>query len=98
MFNLDNIQSDKSVIDISAKYLFDDPEGDELAAKGVITYAVRITNIPLDRHASTQIYARAYYIFEYNDNGDTITVYGDIVNDSYEPQKDINDGSFSDWS
>jgi hypothetical protein len=36
------------------------------------------------------IYARPYYVFEYN--GKQFTVYGETVFESYEPQKDVNDG------
>ena len=92
IFTLDNVQSDNTVIDVVAEKLFYNTDAIEL--NGVISYAVRITNIP-ESHTGTLIYARPYYIFEYN--GRQITVYSDIVCDSYEAQKDINDGSFSDW-
>ena len=92
IFTLDNVQSDLTVIDVLAEKLFYNTDAIEL--NGVISYAVRITNIP-ESHTGTLIYARPYYIFEYN--GRQITVYSDIVCDSYEAQKDINDGSFSDW-
>ena len=92
IFTLDNVQSDLTVIDVVAEKLFYNTDAIEL--NGVISYAVRITNIP-ESHTGTLIYARPYYIFEYNDR--QITVYSDIVCDSYEAQKDINDGSFSDW-
>ena len=52
-------------------------------------YAVRIINIP-ERHKGTMIYARPYYVFEYN--GKQITVYGDIYSDSAVGVPDINDG------
>lgn len=92
IFTLDNIQSDKTVIDVKAEKLFYNTDAIEL--NGVISYAVRVINIPVD-YTGTLIYARPYYVFEYN--GRQITVYSDIVCDSYEPQKDINDGSFGDW-
>ena len=91
IFTLDNVQSD-TVIDVVAERLFYNTDAIEL--NGVISYAVRIINIP-ESHTGTLIYARPYYIFEYN--GRQITVYSDIVCDSYEAQKDINDGAFSDW-
>lgn len=92
LFTLDNVTVD-TVIDIEAKKLFYNT--DAINLNGVISYAVRIVNIP-ESHVGTLIYARPYYIFEYN--GRQITVYSDIVCNSYEPQKDINDGNFSDWS
>ena len=78
------------VIDVNATKMFgdyhkeyyDDPES------GVV-YAVRIVNIP-ESHSQTKIYARPYYVFEYK--GKQITMYGDVVVDSYEPMKDVNDG------
>ena len=88
------VQNDKSVIDVSAQKLFENTA--HINLNGVITYAIRITNIPIETNAGTQIYARPYYIFEYN--GQQITVYGEITSESYEAQKDVNDGSFSDWS
>ena len=52
-------------------------------------YAVRVINIP-ENHKGTMIYARPYYVFEYN--GKQITVYGDIYSDSAVGVPDINDG------
>lgn len=52
-------------------------------------YAVRVINIPAN-HKGDMIYARPYYIFEYN--GKQITVYGDIYSDSAVGVPDINDG------
>ena len=93
-FIMGNVQVDGSVINVEAKKFFEDT--DHINLNGIITFAIRVTNIPLPDYAGTQIYARPYYIFEYN--GQQITVYGEIVHDSYEPEKDINDGGFSDWS
>ena len=45
-----------------------------------IAFAVRVTNIP-DAYVGTEIYARAYYI--YDDNGTDVTVYGDIKSENY---------------
>jgi len=89
-FKRENVNPSATVIDVNAKYLFNtyhkeyfgDPEDG-------ITYAVRITNIP-ENHISTVIYARPYYVFEYN--GRQVTVYGDIYFDSYKSLTDINDG------
>jgi len=86
-FTLDNTKPDNTVIEVQAEKLFYD--NNHIDLNGVISYAVRITNIP-ESHIGTEIYARPYYIFEYN--GRQITVYGDIVSDSYKPKKDINDG------
>ncbi len=63
----------KRIIDIPARYLM---ELDDTTAG----YAVRIINIP-DEGAATEIYARSYYTYELN--GETVTIYGDIVSDSY---------------
>ena len=92
-FVIENINDNKTVIDIEAKKFYENT--DHIDLNGVITFAVRVTNIPIETHAGTQIYARPYYVFEYN--GQRITVYGEIVHDSYEPEKDVNDGNFSDW-
>ena len=82
LFVRENKNDEKTVIDIPAKYLWEiDDDG--------FTYAVRIVNIPAG-YEKAMIYARPYYIFEYN--GRQITWYGDIQFDSYEPQKDVNDG------
>lgn len=84
IFTLDNVSSDKRVIDVPAAKMFtaDDENG--------VSYGVRVINIP-EAHKNTIIYARPYYIFEYND-GRQITVYGEIQYESYEPMKDVNDG------
>lgn len=85
-FTLDNVKSDKTVIDVNAKYLFHNPE--DYDGK-LIHYAIRITNIP-EANKGTTIYVRPYYVFEYE--GQQVTVYGDIVYDAYEQIPDINDG------
>ena len=89
-FTLDNLEdANKTVINVpdfdegKELKLFFDPED------GVIHYAIRITNIP-ETHKGTTIYARPYYVVEYE--GQQITVYGDIVYDAYEQIPDINDG------
>ena len=64
----------KKVIDVPAKYLMN-------LEDDATSYAVRIINIP-DSGVSTTIYARPYYIYELN--GEQVTVYGTIENDSYE--------------
>lgn len=84
-FTLDNLQTDKTVIDVQAKKAWI-PASE---SPNLLSFCMRIINIP-DTHKNALIYARPYYIFEYN--GREITVYGDIVWDSYEPQKDVNDG------
>ena len=82
--------SDDKVIDIHAKYWLKDPVDPETGEdRGLITYGVRIVNIP-EEHKNTVIYVRPYYIFEYKDQ--QITVYGDVQYESFEPMKDINDG------
>ena len=64
----------KKVIDVEAKYLLD-------LEDNATSYAVRIINIP-DSGVSTTIYARPYYTYELD--GEQVTVYGTIENDSYE--------------
>ena len=86
-FTLDNLDnSENTVIDVTAKYLFHNPEDYD---GEMIHYAIRIVKIP-EKHKATVIYVRPYYVFEYN--GAQVIVYGDIVHDSYEGQTDINDG------
>ena len=46
-----------------------------------VTYAVRIINIP-DQHSASRVYVRPYYTYTFN--GEQVTVYGDIVSDSYD--------------
>lgn len=90
LFTLDNTTSDKKVIDVPANKLYYNPQVAGEPGYGThIYYSVRITNIPLAFEQSL-IYARPYYVFEYN--GKNITVYGDIEFDSYKPQQDVNDG------
>ena len=64
----------KKVIDIEAKYLLD-------LEDDATSYAVRVINIP-DSGVGTTVYARPYYTYELN--GELVTVYGTIENDSYE--------------
>ena len=82
LFTLDNLQGDKTVIDINAEKLYNVTDAES-------SYAVRIVNIPAS-HKGTMIYARPYYVFEFN--GKQITVYGDIHSDSAAGVPDINDG------
>ncbi len=85
LFVRENANGD-NVIDLDAKKLYYDPAED---SEGKIYFAMRIHRIP-EAYKKALIYARPYYVFEYN--GREITVYGDIVFDSYEPQQDVNDG------
>lgn len=86
----ENKNDAKTVVDVNAKYLFADHHREHFGIEGDgISYAVRITNIP-EAHKGTVIYARPYYVFEYE--GKEITVYGDIAYDCYEKIPDINDG------
>ena len=80
-FYLDAVDG-KKTIDIPAVYLCD-LEADSAA------YTVRIRNIP-EANYDTGIYARPYYVFDYN--GTEITVYGDIVGASYNGKLSNNDG------
>lgn len=90
VFTRENVNSSATVIDVNAKYLYNTYHKDYVGAPtDGITYAVRITNIP-ESHASTVIYARPYYVFEYN--GKEYTVYGDVSYDSYKALTDVNDG------
>ena len=78
-----NKVDDERVLNIEAVYLcnlLDDSA----------SYAVRITGIPEEKK-DTAIYARPYYIYE-NENGDAITVYGDVVAASYNGKLSNNDG------
>ena len=69
---LESVDGGKT-IKIIAKYLTD-WETDSIA------YAVRIVNIP-DGAETTEIYARAYYTYEKDD--ETVTIYGDVISDTY---------------
>lgn len=80
-FYLDAVDG-KKTIDIPAVYLCD-LEPDSAA------FSVRIKNIP-EANYDTGIYARPYYVFDYN--GTQITVYGDIVGASYNGKLSNNDG------
>lgn len=90
IFNLDNVKTDKTVIDIKAEKSWTKAS----TYPDTLTYVVRIVNIP-EAYKGTLIYARPYYIFELAD-GRQVTVYGDVQFESYEPQKDVNDGTL-DW-
>ena len=72
----------KRVLDINAERLLD-LENDSLE------FAVRITNIPVEKEA-TLIYARAYYVFEYE--GREVVVYDDVQAANYINKYDSNDG------
>ena len=72
----------KKTLDINAKYLYD-LEGD------YAQFAVRITNIPV-AHEATVIYARAYFVFEYE--GRQVVVYDDIQSANYINKYESNDG------
>ena len=52
-------------------------------------FAVRITNIPAE-HNATMIYARAYYVFEYE--GREVVMYDDIQAANYINKYESNDG------
>ena len=86
IFVRDSVTEDKTVIDLNAAKLFYDPSE---INDGNIYFAMRITKIP-ESYKKALIYARPYYVFDYN--GREITVYGDVVFESYEPQTDVNDG------
>ena len=75
----------KNVLDIPAVYLYELSDTD-------VSYAVRITNIPL-HHDQTLLYARPYYVYLFND--EEVIVYGDVYSQSYTPQ-DSNDVTM-DW-
>jgi len=64
-----------NVIKVPAKYMTDYEDN------GDMFYAVRIVNIP-NEHVATDIYTRPYYTYEFD--GEQVTVYGTVVNDSYE--------------
>ena len=68
-----NTVNGKTIINIEAVYLLDN-DADSLA------FATRIVNIP-DAGLNTEIYARAYYVFE--KDGQEIVIYDDIVSESY---------------
>lgn len=63
-------------------------------ADGVAEYAVRIVKIP-DANIQTMIYARPYYVYEYE--GEELVVYGDIVSRCYKSAPNVNDGQL-DWN
>lgn len=78
---LDDVDG-KKTLDIAAERLL-------TLEDGSAEFAVRITNIPLE-HESTVIYARAYYIFEYE--GRQVVVYDDIQAQNYINKYEQNDG------
>ncbi len=78
---LDDVDG-KKTLDVNAERLYD-LEAD------YAQFAVRITNIPLANEA-TVIYARAYYVFEYE--GREVVVYDDIQSANYINKYDSNDG------
>ncbi len=78
-FTLDAVNGTK-VIDIPAVYLY--ATSDES-----VSFAVRILDIP-DRHIGTAIYARPYYV--YLENGEEVTVYGQIRSNNYAKAANIS--------
>ncbi len=64
----------KNIMNIGAKYLCD-------LSENSLSYAIRVINIPEANYDSV-ISARPYYTYE-NAEGDSITVYGDVVTGSY---------------
>lgn len=72
LLNLNTV-NDKTIINIEAVYLLDS-DSDSLS------FATRIVNIP-DAGLNTEVYARAYYVFE--KDGEEIVIYDDIVSESY---------------
>ena len=69
---LENVD-DTYVLNIKAEKVFED-------ANGNTSYAVRILNIP-EAHYDTEIIARSYY--QYECEGEIITVYGADISTSY---------------
>ncbi|MBR5524159.1 MAG: carbohydrate binding domain-containing protein [Clostridia bacterium] len=63
----------QNVIDVNAKYLFE-------VGEDSISYAVRIVNIP-NAGLSKEVYARPYFVYELE--GEQVTIYGDVVSNSY---------------
>ncbi len=81
-------------IDVQAKKLWYNPDEPDTkknpgATDGEIYYGIRIVGIP-EANLSSLIYARPYYVFEYE--GVEVIVYGDIVSACYKTFPDINDG------
>ncbi len=79
---LEDAENSDYCVNIEAKYLCN-LEEDSAA------YAVRITNIPLDKEDRI-IYARSYYVFEYE--GREIIVYDDMQQANYINKYESNDG------
>lgn len=78
---LDDVNG-SNTIDINAAKLCD-------LESGAAQFAVRITNIPVENE-DTIIYARAYYVFEYE--GREVVVYDDIQSANYINKYTNNDG------
>ena len=72
LMNLHTVNG-KSIINIEAVYLLDSDDDS-------LSFATRIVNIP-EAGKGTEIYARAYYVFE--KDGEQIVIYDDIVSESY---------------
>lgn len=68
------------VINIPAVYL-------NAVGTDTVSFAVRILDIP-QKHIGTTIYARPYYV--YLDNGEEVTVYGDIRANNYAKASNIS--------
>ena len=68
---------------LAAERLFDLEEGVNAS------FAVRIINIP-EKHEATILYARAYYVFEYE--GREVVVYDDVQSANYINKYTSNDG------
>ena len=64
----------KKTIKVAAQYVLESNDSS-------VTYAVRIINIP-DKNSASRVYARPYYTYTFN--GEQVTVYGDIVSNSYD--------------
>ena len=78
---LDDVDG-KKTIDVNAKYLYD--------LEGTYAqFAVRITNIPVENEA-TVIYARAYFVIEYE--GREVVIYDDTQSANYINKYEQNDG------
>ena len=76
---LENTDNNSQVIDIPAKYLM-------TLTEDATSYAVRILDIPT-AYLSREIYARPYYIYEVD--GETVTIYGDIIHANYAAVESI---------
>ena len=79
---LEDVETSDYCVDINAKYLCN-------LLEDSASYAVRITNIPVALEDRI-IYARAYYVFEYE--GREVIVYDDLQQANYSNKYDSNDG------